>query len=361
MSPGCTGSGAFGSTPPAAEPSVAALSAGGTEAIVGAPLADAVGAADADRGALGRRRNGRHGRGSTRRRAATGGDRHAENGEEPEADAFVHPVERTDGGVSGSRTEGEGTADIAPDRATGPTKRSAPVPLRRAGRTDPARRGRRAHRRDAPAGAHGTGYDGRVGSLRSGGDRRRRAGCRPTSCSSTSGFPTSTGSTCAGRSSRADPTTRDRHADRARRRARRRRRPRRRRRRLRDEAVPARRAARSHPRPPAPRPARPRPPRTSVGRPRRSTRRPARGLVGGDASSSCGAKEFDLLARLVVDAGTRVTRETLMTDVWDEHWFGSTKTLDVHIAGAAPQDRRPGAARVGSRRCAASATASSGR
>jgi DNA-binding response OmpR family regulator len=44
------------------------------------------------------------------------------------------------------------------------------------------------------------------------------------------------------------------------------------------------------------------------------------------------AKEFDLLERLVRDAGTAVTRETLMTDVWDEHWFGSTKTLDVHVA-----------------------------
>ena len=44
------------------------------------------------------------------------------------------------------------------------------------------------------------------------------------------------------------------------------------------------------------------------------------------------AKEFDLLARLVVDAGTALSRETLMNDVWDEHWFGSTKTLDFHIA-----------------------------
>jgi len=44
------------------------------------------------------------------------------------------------------------------------------------------------------------------------------------------------------------------------------------------------------------------------------------------------AKELDLLIRLVRDAGHAVTRETLMTDVWDEHWFGSTKTLDVHIA-----------------------------
>lgn len=44
------------------------------------------------------------------------------------------------------------------------------------------------------------------------------------------------------------------------------------------------------------------------------------------------AKEFDLLARLVADAGSVVTRETLMDDVWDEQWFGSTKTLDFHIA-----------------------------
>jgi DNA-binding response OmpR family regulator len=44
------------------------------------------------------------------------------------------------------------------------------------------------------------------------------------------------------------------------------------------------------------------------------------------------AKEFDLLVRLAEDAGVVVTRETLMSDVWDEHWFGSTKTLDFHIA-----------------------------
>ena len=44
------------------------------------------------------------------------------------------------------------------------------------------------------------------------------------------------------------------------------------------------------------------------------------------------AKEFDLLARLVADAGKVVSRETLMADVWDEHWYGSTKTLDFHIA-----------------------------
>ena len=44
------------------------------------------------------------------------------------------------------------------------------------------------------------------------------------------------------------------------------------------------------------------------------------------------AKEFDLLARLLAEPGAAITRETLIADVWDEHWFGSTKTLDVTIA-----------------------------
>jgi two-component system response regulator RegX3 len=43
-------------------------------------------------------------------------------------------------------------------------------------------------------------------------------------------------------------------------------------------------------------------------------------------------KEFDLLARLADDAGTVVRREQLIEEVWDEHWWGPTKTLDVHIA-----------------------------
>ena len=42
-------------------------------------------------------------------------------------------------------------------------------------------------------------------------------------------------------------------------------------------------------------------------------------------------KEFDLLARLARDAGRVVSREDLMADVWDENWFGSTKTLHVHV------------------------------
>ncbi len=42
-------------------------------------------------------------------------------------------------------------------------------------------------------------------------------------------------------------------------------------------------------------------------------------------------KEFDLLAELVSHAGEVVTREDLISRVWDENWFGSTKTLDVHV------------------------------
>ena len=54
-------------------------------------------------------------------------------------------------------------------------------------------------------------------------------------------------------------------------------------------------------------------------------------VVGGD-EITLRTKEFDLLARLAREPGIAVERHTLMTDVWDEHWFGPTKTLDVHVA-----------------------------
>jgi DNA-binding response OmpR family regulator len=44
-------------------------------------------------------------------------------------------------------------------------------------------------------------------------------------------------------------------------------------------------------------------------------------------------KEFDVLALLAAEAGTVVTRERLIEEVWDTTWFGSTKTLDVHVSG----------------------------
>jgi two-component system alkaline phosphatase synthesis response regulator PhoP len=44
-------------------------------------------------------------------------------------------------------------------------------------------------------------------------------------------------------------------------------------------------------------------------------------------------KEYDLLKTLMDEAGTVITREALIERVWDMNWFGSTKTLDVHISG----------------------------
>lgn len=43
------------------------------------------------------------------------------------------------------------------------------------------------------------------------------------------------------------------------------------------------------------------------------------------------AKEFDVLVLLDQRRGAVVSRETLMAEVWDENWFGSTKTLDATI------------------------------
>jgi DNA-binding response OmpR family regulator len=43
-------------------------------------------------------------------------------------------------------------------------------------------------------------------------------------------------------------------------------------------------------------------------------------------------KEFELLAALVATPGQAVTRERLMSQVWDEHWSGPTKTLDMHVS-----------------------------
>jgi len=43
-------------------------------------------------------------------------------------------------------------------------------------------------------------------------------------------------------------------------------------------------------------------------------------------------KEFELLAYLAEDPGAVVPRQQIMDQVWDPHWYGPTKTLDVHIA-----------------------------
>jgi DNA-binding response OmpR family regulator len=43
-------------------------------------------------------------------------------------------------------------------------------------------------------------------------------------------------------------------------------------------------------------------------------------------------KEFNLLAILMAAAGTAVSRGHLMTEIWDPQWYGSTKTLDMHVS-----------------------------
>jgi two-component system, OmpR family, response regulator RegX3 len=43
-------------------------------------------------------------------------------------------------------------------------------------------------------------------------------------------------------------------------------------------------------------------------------------------------KEYDLLLFLAVEPGAVRGRDQLIREVWDEHWWGSTKTLDVHVA-----------------------------
>jgi DNA-binding response OmpR family regulator len=59
---------------------------------------------------------------------------------------------------------------------------------------------------------------------------------------------------------------------------------------------------------------------------------PGRRAWKGDTELELSVKEFDLLALLVRNAGAVVTREEIMSNVWDEHWSGSTRTLDVHIS-----------------------------
>ena len=43
-------------------------------------------------------------------------------------------------------------------------------------------------------------------------------------------------------------------------------------------------------------------------------------------------KEFELLELLMRESGSVVSRERLIDEVWDVNWFGSTKTLDVHVS-----------------------------
>jgi DNA-binding response OmpR family regulator len=58
----------------------------------------------------------------------------------------------------------------------------------------------------------------------------------------------------------------------------------------------------------------------------------ARRAWRGEEELELSPKEYDLLALLVREAGRVVPRERIMSEVWDENWFGSTKTLDMHVS-----------------------------
>ncbi len=59
----------------------------------------------------------------------------------------------------------------------------------------------------------------------------------------------------------------------------------------------------------------------------------SRTVAKGGAPIELSRKEFDVLALLMRGAGAAVTRERLLEDVWQTTWYGSTKTLDVHVSG----------------------------
>jgi len=60
-------------------------------------------------------------------------------------------------------------------------------------------------------------------------------------------------------------------------------------------------------------------------------RRTRRAVVDGQALTLT-PKEFDLLALLADDPGAVYSRQRILDEVWDPHWYGPTKTLDVHVA-----------------------------
>ncbi|MFH0518340.1 winged helix-turn-helix domain-containing protein [Streptomyces sp. M41] len=52
----------------------------------------------------------------------------------------------------------------------------------------------------------------------------------------------------------------------------------------------------------------------------------------GESPVTLTPKEFELLALLAEDAGAVYSRQQILDRVWDPHYEGPTKTLDVHVA-----------------------------
>lgn len=54
------------------------------------------------------------------------------------------------------------------------------------------------------------------------------------------------------------------------------------------------------------------------------------------------AKEFELLEYLTSDPGAVFKRSDILHDVWDTNWYGTSKTLDAHIAAIRKKLGNPG-------------------
>ena len=57
----------------------------------------------------------------------------------------------------------------------------------------------------------------------------------------------------------------------------------------------------------------------------------ARRVYKGDQELQLSAREFDLLAILMKNAGRALSRDELLSQVWGEEWIGDPRTLDVHV------------------------------
>ena len=58
----------------------------------------------------------------------------------------------------------------------------------------------------------------------------------------------------------------------------------------------------------------------------------ARRATLGERELELTPKEFELLAALARDPGAAVSRQRLLAEVWQTSWYGSSKTIDVHVA-----------------------------
>jgi DNA-binding response OmpR family regulator len=57
----------------------------------------------------------------------------------------------------------------------------------------------------------------------------------------------------------------------------------------------------------------------------------SRRVFKGEQELQLSAREFDLLAILMKNAGRALSRDELLTQVWGEEWIGDPRTLDVHV------------------------------